>query len=131
MYPVVLILMTLIIVLLLVVYFRISAGSRRKEHYEVIPLPRKGKESPCPLCSTMLKPGERVRSVVYPGKGDRLVEIYGCPYCYPPNRAHPRFCPSCKRELDQEELIFARLFDRGGKIHVHVNGCRVCMRRTG
>lgn len=131
MYLLVLILMTLLIALLLVVYFRLSAKPRRQENPEEISLPRKGRESPCPLCSTMLKPGERVHSVIYPGKGDRLVEIYGCPYCYPPNRAAPRYCPSCRRELVEDELVFARLFDKTGKIHVHVNGCRVCMRRSG
>ena len=58
MYLLVLILMTFLIALLLLVYFRLSSGTRRQETFEEIPLPRKGKESPCPLCSTLLKPGE-------------------------------------------------------------------------
>ena len=127
---IILIFLAAVIVLLLTVYFRLSSVPRK----EVLPdlNPRKdGKLSPCPLCKTLLKPGEKVHSVVYPGKGDRLVEIYGCPYCYPPNQVYPRYCPSCKRELQHEELVFARLFESSGKVHVHVNGCRVCMRRSG
>ena len=125
---IILALMAVLIVVLLGIYFRLSPshGTQKSLPSE---LPQTGKKSPCPLCATLLQAGERVHSVVYPGKGDRLVEIYGCPYCYPPNQAHRRYCPSCKRELEGDELVFARLFERSGKIHVHVNGCRVCMRR--
>lgn len=127
---IILALMAALIVLLLGVYFRLSP-SRDLKYRPAVPegLPGTGKRSPCPLCGTMLQPGERVHSVVYPGKGDRLAEIYGCPYCYPPNRTHRRYCPSCKRELEGDELVFARLFENSGKVHVHVNGCRICMRR--
>ena len=128
---IVLVLLTTVIILLLTVYFRLSRSAPGKVPAEVEVEVKKGKQSPCPLCRTLLKPGERVKSVVYPGKGDRLVEIYGCPYCYPPNHRYPRYCPSCKREIGQEELIFARMFDSSGKAHMHVNGCRVCMRRSG
>ena len=129
----VLMVMILLIVLLLTVYFRLSPKRPPEAGLPAVALDEtlsgtRTKSSPCPLCKTLLVPGERVHSVVYPGKGDRLVEIYGCPYCYPPNRRYPRYCPSCSRPLQEEELIFARLFENTGKVHVHVNGCRVCMR---
>jgi len=127
---IILVLMAVLIVMLLGIYFRLSSSRDQEDRrISLEELPGRGKRSPCPLCGTMLQAGERVHSVVYPGKGDRLVEIYGCPYCYPPNRAHRRYCPSCKRELEGDELVFARLFESSGKVHVHVNGCRVCMRR--
>jgi hypothetical protein len=130
MYLVILILMIIVILLLLSVYFRLSRGSDEPFAAEAVQPEKPAKLTPCPLCKTLLKPGERVHSVVYPGKGDRLVEIYGCPYCYPPNSSYPRYCPSCKREIGQDELIFARQFDSAGKVHVHVNGCKSCMRRA-
>jgi RNase P subunit RPR2 len=127
---IILVLMAALIVLLLGIYFRLSSSKTSEEaRIRLEELPGTGKHSPCPLCGSLLLPGERVHSVVYPGKGDRLVEIYGCPYCYPPNRAHRRYCPSCKRELEGDELVFARLFESSGKVHVHVNGCRICMHR--
>lgn len=127
---IILLLMIIVILVLLRVYFRLSGGENESRPEE-IELPKKAdKLTPCPLCKSLLKPGERVHSVVYPGKGDRLVEIYGCPYCYPPNSSYPRYCPSCKREIGQDELIFARQFDSSGKVHVHVNGCKLCMRRA-
>lgn len=130
MYLIVLILMIIVILVLLGVYFRLSRGDDESRTEVLVQAPKPGKLTPCPLCRTLLKPGERVHSVVYPGKGDRLVEIYGCPYCYPPNSSYPRYCPSCKREIGQDELIFARQFDSAGKVHVHVNGCKSCMRRN-
>lgn len=127
---IILALLAALIVLLLGIYFHLSISKVFPEpQIRLENLPGTGKRSPCPLCGNLLQPGERVHSVVYPGKGDRLVEIYGCPYCYPPNHAHRRYCPSCKRELEGDELVFARLFDNSGKAHVHVNGCKVCMRR--
>ncbi|MBL8966917.1 MAG: hypothetical protein JNG85_07910 [Spirochaetaceae bacterium] len=81
----------------------------------------------CPLCGTALATGERVKSDILPGKGDRLMRIYGCPRCWPayPGSA-PRICPVCRGELPSEAHAVARYFERPGRKHVHVLGCGLC-----
>jgi len=91
--------------------------------------------NPCPLCRSLLSRGERVHSVVFSRGEDRLMNIYGCPYCY---RDHPagsrsslkeRYCPSCGTLLKEGSFAVARVFERPGrKPHVHVLGCPVCRR---
>ncbi|MBN2051445.1 MAG: LPXTG cell wall anchor domain-containing protein [Spirochaetales bacterium] len=81
----------------------------------------------CPLCGEVLKPGENVKSVLYPAAGnapDRMMEIHGCPHCYPAGA--PRRCPVCKKELQARDLVIARCFQKPGKTHVHVLGCTQC-----
>lgn len=80
----------------------------------------------CPLCSTPLGPGERVKSDIYPGKGDRMMRIFGCPRCLPPTGNFPRVCPVCLRVLPPEGWVVARYFERPGRRHVHVLGCTAC-----
>ena len=46
----------------------------------------------CPLCKNELY-GGKVRSVVYRGKPDSIMEISGCPVL-PSNSDNPRICPS-------------------------------------
>ncbi|OQY32685.1 MAG: hypothetical protein B6241_10150 [Spirochaetaceae bacterium 4572_59] len=94
------------------------------------------KTSECPLCGKDLHRGERVHSVVYTKGEDRLMNIYGCPWCY---KDHPaghksalrdRKCPSCGTPLKEGSFAIARVFERPGKkIHVHVLGCPVCRNR--
>ncbi|MFW6215573.1 MAG: hypothetical protein ACOC45_06460 [Alkalispirochaetaceae bacterium] len=98
---------------------------------------------PCPICSTMLGPGERVKTTVFSGDGksaynpdrgsfssrrieDAMVHMYGCPYCYPANRNHPRICPVCRNELPETGYVIARMFMRKDRKHVHVLGCTEC-----
>lgn len=83
---------------------------------------------PCPLCKTPLAAGERVHSVVFPGKSDKLVEIYGCPHCRPTSgkATAQRICPVCKQELDEKGYLVARMFERADRKHVHVLGCTRC-----
>ncbi len=83
----------------------------------------------CPICSSELPKGEKVKSVLYPGTTDRMMEIYGCPHCYPSNSKHPRICPVCSRRLRDTDLIYARYFPRKEKPHVHVLGCNGCYTR--
>lgn len=115
---------------------------------------------PCPLCGTLLSPGERVHTVVYSGstqgqaqapKGptgrpkESLVHMFGCPYCYPPNEQHLRRCPVCTRVIPPDGFVVARMFEKDdtnpnvtnprenrkkGRKHVHVLGCTVCRPRT-
>jgi len=86
----------------------------------------------CPLCSSALEGGERVKSKLFPGKGDRIMHIFGCPRCWPATPSAPRICPVCGREIGREGWAVARYFERrggsgGGKMaHVHVLGCTEC-----
>lgn len=96
---------------------------------------RRGKQRPrtasaldrtCPLCSSLLGPGERVKSSLFPGKTDRIMHIYGCIHCWPAAASVPRTCPVCLNELDAEAWVVARYFERPGRKHVHVLGCTGC-----
>jgi len=86
----------------------------------------------CPLCSSEMGSGERVSSKLFPGKGDRIMHIFGCPSCWPPSLSRKRICPVCGREISREGWVVARYFDRtkgadaGPKAHVHVLGCTEC-----
>ncbi|QEN09225.1 hypothetical protein EXM22_15005 [Oceanispirochaeta crateris] len=88
---------------------------------------------PCPLCEKALRKGERVHSVIYNRGEDRLMNIYGCPWCYSDHPAgcreplRDRRCPSCKVLFKEGNFAIARVFERPGrKMHVHVLGCPVC-----
>ncbi|MFP4432438.1 MAG: hypothetical protein ACLFPV_14400 [Spirochaetaceae bacterium] len=92
---------------------------------------------PCPICGAMLRRGETVHTHVFskdsaeaePSGGrpkEALVHMFGCPYCYPANEKHPRICPVCRRELPADGFLYARMFHRGSRRHVHVLGCTEC-----
>jgi hypothetical protein len=93
---------------------------------------------PCPLCGSLLQKGQRVHTVVYsssPSAPDKLVHMFGCPYCFPRKEEDlllprdgeiPRFCPACKKEIAREGYVVARMFDKKPKPHVHVLGCTGC-----
>jgi hypothetical protein len=86
----------------------------------------------CPVCNGALENGERVRSAAFPsraGERDRLMHIAGCGYCLAGQRA--RVCPVCKAELNVDEILVARLFDKPGRSHVHVIGCSRCKKTPG
>lgn len=94
----------------------------------------------CPLCSSALEGGERIHSKLYPGKGDRIMHIFGCPRCWPATpstsatHASRRLCPVCGKEIGREGWVVARYFERaigpgsGSRAHVHVLGCTECRR---
>ncbi|MDC7226457.1 MAG: hypothetical protein PQJ61_06805 [Spirochaetales bacterium] len=120
------------LIVLLILYYLLrnkpeqNASGRRKYDSKPAEPPTK----PCPLCRAALKPGETVHSVLYPGKPDSLMEIYGCPYCEPGKSSgtvrNKRICPVCKKELSDNGLVIARVFEKPGKKHVHVLGCTDC-----
>jgi predicted nucleic acid-binding Zn ribbon protein len=89
-----------------------------------------GDSRTCPVCSARLPPGERVKSTAFPSMGgkDRMMHIIGCVYCLEGDRV--RICPVCGSVISREEILFARLFDKPGRSHVHVLGCSRC-RRSG
>lgn len=104
-----------------------TAGARKLE-----PLgPERGKRGEsgvCPVCGRVLKNGEQIKSAVFPGEGERLVHIFGCPHCHPyPEKGIERLCPVCKKTVSAEGYLIARLFERPHKKrHVHILGCLSC-----
>ena len=82
----------------------------------------------CPVCNSRLVLGEQLKTVLYPGKKDRLCHIFGCPHCHPYKEENiERGCPVCKKTLPQEGYLVARLFNRtDNKKHVHILGCTEC-----
>lgn len=88
----------------------------------------------CPVCGTMMLPGENIVSKVFTTTGqvnDQICYIYGCPHCYP--RCEPgvkRTCPVCHKPVEQNQYLLARRFNKtkSGTPHVIVNGCGNCNR---
>lgn len=82
----------------------------------------------CPLCHAGLSGSERVHSVVYPGKPDGMMHIFGCPYCTGSSSVNQRQCPVCNAWLAADDYVVARVFNRSTRMHVHVLGCTRCRR---
>ena len=84
----------------------------------------------CPVCSSRLEKGDLVQTLAYPsitGGRDRLMHIRGCLYCLTGNLE--RSCPVCRGPLRVDEILVARIFDRGlRRSHVHILGCSRCRR---
>jgi len=116
---------TVLIVLALVGPKRTSSVDRLRDPAPALP------RQPCPLCGSVLAPGERVYSVVFASSTpDKIMEISGCPHCRPPATLR-RVCPVCKKDLRPIDVVTARVFERPGatgakKTHVHVLGCPRC-----
>ncbi len=121
----IIVLILLIVIITWLISLLLKSGKHRAE-YEI---KSEVKTRLCPLCSTPLKQGERVHSIVYPGKPDKMMEIHGCPYCRKGNGSVERICPVCKRIIDPEGYVIARMFDNGLRKHVHVLGCTTCYTR--
>jgi len=87
----------------------------------------------CPVCGETLAPGAMVKSKLFAKRGtERIMHIYGCPYCWPENTEYRRVCPVCEKVLPQGGYLIARYFEKPGQRHVHVigcSGCRVPIRR--
>ena len=86
----------------------------------------------CPVCSIRLEKGELVKSVAFPsitGGRDRLMYIRGCYSCL--ENDLPRRCPVCGVEMDVNDYLISRMFERTNtRNHVHVLGCNHC-RKVG
>ena len=85
----------------------------------------------CPVCGERLGPGALVKSKVYKSAGsDKVMYIYGCPYCWPENTRFRRICPVCEKVVPRDGYLIARYFERPERRHVHVLGCSGCRRRN-
>lgn len=88
----------------------------------------------CPLCGEHLPRGNRVHSVLYPGKEFDLMRIYGCRHCWaghpspaPDGTIHTRRCPYCGDDIPENGYVMAQVYKKPyRKTHVHVYGCTVC-----
>jgi hypothetical protein len=56
------------------------------------------------------------------------MHIMGCPYCLEgeAEQRRRRVCPVCRKPIADTEYLFARVFERPEKSHVHVLGCVKC-----
>ncbi len=88
----------------------------------------------CPVCGTLLVPGENLVSKVFVTNGnvnDQICYIYGCPHCFPKcENGVKRTCPVCHKNVAQNQYLLARRFNKtkSGTPHVIVNGCGNCNR---
>lgn len=89
--------------------------------------------TPCPLCNSMLYPGENLITRIYEGMDakEQRATIHGCPYCFPvPALAVKRTCPVCHKTVPEKGHLDAFLFIREtGKRHIHITGCTECHKR--
>ena len=89
----------------------------------------------CPVCGTMMLPGENIVTKVFTTTGqvnDQICYIYGCPHCYPVCQPGvKRTCPVCHKSVEQNQYLLARRFNKtkSGTPHVIVNGCGNCNRK--
>jgi predicted nucleic acid-binding Zn ribbon protein len=83
----------------------------------------------CPVCGEMLVPGAMVKSKVFQRKGgDQMMQVFGCPYCWPDNTEYRRICPVCEKVIPRDGYLVARYFSGPNRRHVHVLGCSGCRR---
>ena len=123
--PVVLIITALLIIFLLYLLYK----QKNSDYSTSYQQKSESFHSTCPLCGSGLTKSEKVKSVLFKGTPDSMMEIYGCPYCYPPNNRIKRICPVCRKELKKDSVVIARVFIKPGKKHVHVLGCSDCYKR--
>ena len=134
MFPEILIIIILFAILLyLIISFLMTSKQKNSGKNDSFSDNSGDEVTPCPLCEKALHRGERVHSVIYSQGEDRLMNIFGCPWCYaqhPAGQKKPsreRHCPSCGATLKDGSFSVARVFERPGKkMHVHVLGCPVC-----
>jgi hypothetical protein len=83
----------------------------------------------CPVCQEKLATGMLVKSKVFRRQGgDQIMQVYGCPYCWPDNSQYRRICPVCEKVLPLNGYLIARYFTSPKRRHVHVLGCSGCRR---
>ena len=98
----------------------IGFSSIQKQSFEKPPIKDKIFSNFCPLCGSGLKKGEKVKSATYPVKPgsdgrysggiEKMMEVYGCPNCTPPDGKEKRICPVCKKEVPENGYVVGRYF---------------------
>lgn len=120
--------------------FALVMAKRERKGFEVL--------KPCPLCASMLRKGQTVKSKVIEimpsnsmstqgrfsenrlGIKETMAHVFGCPFCWPSNPNHPRVCPFCKATLGADDYVIARYFEKNqGRNHLHVLGCTRCRKK--
>ena len=117
------------IILTVIAYLLFTVKRRKTIPSASLPKGKPGAPGVCPVCCTVLKKGEQLKTKVYPAtETDRLCSIYGCPHCYPViEHSADRHCPVCKAPVAVDAYLIARLFDRGKTDkHVRILGCKQC-----
>lgn len=117
------------VTLAVIAYFLFTMKGKKTEDSDYLPKGKPGAPGVCPICCTVLKKGEQLKTKVYPSEGgDRLCSIYGCPHCYPVvEHDVKRLCPVCNASVPTDLYLIARLFDRGKTDkHVRILGCKEC-----
>ena len=117
------------ITLMVIAYLLFSAKPSRNNTDTPLKKGKPGAPGVCPVCCTVLKKGEQLKTKVYPSEGsDQLCSVYGCPHCCPSMELDiMRRCPVCKANVEADEYLIARLFDRGkANRHVRILGCKQC-----
>ncbi|GMO46042.1 MAG: hypothetical protein Ta2B_27350 [Termitinemataceae bacterium] len=111
--------------------FFIWHGRNKSDPFKIvekkdIPDGQRGQGRLCPICAALFLNGETVLSKRFPSTGrfDRLLHIQGCKFCLTGQRT--RLCPVCGNKLRVEDYLVARITERPGKSHVHVQGCNNC-----
>ena len=63
----------------------------------------------CPVCGTMMLPGENLVTKVFTTSGqvnDQICYIYGCPHCFPVcEPGIKRSCPVCKKKCRTKTIF--------------------------
>jgi hypothetical protein len=80
----------------------------------------------CPVCSSIIKKGDKIKTVAYSHGKEKITLIYGCPVCYPPKIDVKRICPVCKKELGKDGYLIGRMWEEKNKKHLHIYGCTLC-----
>ncbi|MBN1525626.1 MAG: hypothetical protein JW904_14200 [Spirochaetales bacterium] len=57
------------------------------------------------------------------------MHIHGCPQCEPPNGTRTRRCPVCKHAIPPGGFCVGRMWEKPGKMHLHIVGCTECKRQ--
>lgn len=79
----------------------------------------------CPVCSSILNKGERVKSAaVLFANGEKLLHISGCPHCL--YGEEKRTCPVCFAEIARDEILTAKMTIKDGRNNVKIFGCSHC-----
>jgi hypothetical protein len=119
----------LFIIISILIYFKLfiipsknnSAVNIEKENKDGKPLKF------CPLCNSSLAKNENVKSKLYPSESrDKIMDVFGCKNCIPPNGTVARICPVCKKKIPADGFVTGRYFIKPGKNHLHILGCTLC-----